>query len=58
MGKEQVEIYVEELMGIRKLLLRVIRQIRGYLAEYNLTEDKGYCILPLEPIDNRIITSI
>lgn len=39
MGKEQIEIYLEELMGIRKLLLRVIRQIRGYLAEYNLTEE-------------------
>jgi transposase len=39
MGKEQVEIYLEELIGIRKLLLRVIRQIKKYLAEYNLRDD-------------------
>jgi transposase len=46
-GKEQVEIYLEELMEIRKLLLRVIRQIRKYLAEYKLRDDvRLLCSVP------------
>lgn len=39
MGKEQTEIYLEELIELRKLLLRIMKQIKQYLAEYNLTED-------------------
>lgn len=47
MGKEQVAIYIEELMEIRKLILRVIRQIKQYLVEYKLTEDiKLLCSVP------------
>jgi transposase len=47
MGKEQIEIYLEELMGIRELLLKIMRQIRKYLTEYNLTEDiRLLCTVP------------
>ncbi len=47
MGKEQIEIYLEELMEIRRLLLRIMKQIRKYLTEYNLTEDiRLLCTVP------------
>ncbi len=47
MGKEQMEIYLEELMGIRGLLLKIMKQIRKYLTEYNLTEDiRLLCTVP------------
>ncbi len=47
MGTEQLDIYLEELIEIRKLILRVIRQIRVFLAEYNLAEDvKLLCTIP------------
>ncbi|HSD62366.1 MAG TPA: IS110 family transposase [Ignavibacteriaceae bacterium] len=47
MGKEQIEIYLEELMGIRELLLRIMKQIRKYLTEYNFTENiRLLCTIP------------
>lgn len=47
MGKEQIEIYLEELMEIRELQLRIMKRIRKYLVEYNLTEDISLlCTIP------------
>ncbi len=46
-GKEQIEIYLEELMEIRKLQLRMMKLIRKYLVEYNLREDINLlCTIP------------
>lgn len=39
LGKEQLSIYLDELTEIRKLLVRIIKQIKNYLTENNLQEE-------------------
>ena len=38
-GKEQLSIYLDELTEIRKLLVRIIKQIKHFLAENSLQEE-------------------
>jgi transposase len=38
-GKEQLEIYIEELLQKRKSLLRIIKQIRKYIKENGLLDE-------------------
>jgi transposase len=39
MGKEQLSIYLDELTEMRKLLVRIIKQIKNFLKEHNLQEE-------------------
>lgn len=46
-GKEQLAIYLDELTEMRKLLLRIIRQIKNYLKEHSLKEEVSLlCSVP------------
>jgi transposase len=38
-GKEQLEIYLEELLEIRKRILRTIKSLRVYCKSFNIDED-------------------
>jgi transposase len=38
-GREQLEIYLSELLEIKKLSLRTIKQIKTFLIEYNLMKE-------------------
>ncbi len=46
-GKAQLEYYLDELMGIRDLLVRIVKQIRGFLKVKNLIEEVNLlCSVP------------
>ena len=46
-GKEQLRIYLDELTELRKLLVRIVKQIKNYLAEHNLQEEiRILCTVP------------